>query len=124
MCRVRRCTPGWPDRRQYKLYDAAKKISPADIYQSFVYAYSVGAQSDPPSRTDIPLDDFDIWPCPLIKPLAGAKPVRIRGAGIDVNELLDAIAEPSHERLYAQVRNMIHEVTDLGETLPISVATD
>jgi 5-methylcytosine-specific restriction enzyme subunit McrC len=105
---------------KYKLYDAAKKISPADIYQSFVYAYSVGAQSDPPRAGLIyPSTTSISGPALFIKPLAGAKPARIRGAGIDVTEVLDGIAEPSHDLLHARVRNMIHEVTDLGETLPI-----
>lgn len=109
---------------KYKLYDSEKKISSADIYQSFVYAYSVGAQLDTPragliypSTTSIP------GPALYIKPLASAKPARIRGAGLDIANMLDAIAEPSQDALHARVRNIIREVTDLSETTLTCVET-
>ena len=99
---------------KYKLYDAAKKVSSADIYQSFVYAYSVGAQSDDaragliyPSTTSIS------GPALYIKPLAGAKPARIRGAGIDVTAVLEAIGNPTEEQMHQRIHATIREVTGL-----------
>ena len=49
---------------KYKLY-SDKKLSSADIYQSFVYAYAVdGYSSAPPGRFDLPVDECQIWPRP------------------------------------------------------------
>lgn len=109
---------------KYKLYDSEKKISSSDIYQSFVYAYSVGAQSDTPRAGLLyPSTTSISGPALYIKSLTGAKPARIRGAGLDVAYVLDAIDGPSHDLLHARVRSMVHEVTDLGETSAIAVAT-
>jgi 5-methylcytosine-specific restriction enzyme subunit McrC len=97
---------------KYKLYDSAKKISSADIYQSFVYAYSIGADADDPRAGLIyPSTTSTSGPALYIKPLAGAKSARIRGAGIDVPAVLDAIGrsakEPLHERIRATIRELI-----------------
>jgi len=102
---------------KYKLYDAATKISSADIYQSFVYAYSVGGQSDNPRAGLIyPSTTTISGPALYIKPLAGAKSARIRGAGIDVSWALEAIGSsteaPLHERMHATIR----EITGLLQT--------
>jgi len=102
---------------KYKLYDAATKISSADIYQSFVYAYSVGGQSDNPRAGLIyPSTTTISGPALYIKPLAGAKSARIRGAGIDVSWALEAIGSsteaPLHERMHATIR----EITGLPQT--------
>jgi 5-methylcytosine-specific restriction enzyme subunit McrC len=98
---------------KYKLYDL-KKFSSADIYQSFVYAYSVGTQSSStragliyPSTTPIS------GPALYIKPISGAKPARIRGAGLDVSAALDDIGGPDEVLLHARVLAMIREITDL-----------
>ena len=102
---------------KYKLYDEAKKISSADIYQAFVYAYSLGAQSDNPrvgliypSKTSIS------GPALYIKPLAGAKSARIRGAGIDVPTALEEIGSPTEEQLHQRIRATIREITGLPQT--------
>ena len=101
---------------KYKLYDAAKKISSADIYQSFVYAYSVGAQTDNPRAGLIyPSTTSISGPALYIKPLAGAKPARIRGAGIDVSAALEAIGSPAEESLHERMRATIREVTGLPQ---------
>jgi 5-methylcytosine-specific restriction enzyme subunit McrC len=100
---------------KYKLYDAAKKISSADIYQSFVYAYSVGADSgDPRAGLIYPSTTSVSGPALYIKPVAGAKPARIRGAGIDVPAALEAIGTPAQEQLYARIRATIREITGLS----------
>jgi 5-methylcytosine-specific restriction enzyme subunit McrC len=98
---------------KYKLYDL-KKFSSADIYQSFVYAYSVGTQSSStragliyPSTTPIS------GPALYIKPISGARPARIRGAGLDVSAALDDIGTTDEVLLHARVLNMIRAITDL-----------
>jgi 5-methylcytosine-specific restriction enzyme subunit McrC len=100
---------------KYKLYDA-KKFSTADIYQSFVYAYSIHAQAVSPRAGLIYPSTVPIFgPALYIKPLAAAKAARIRGAGLDVPAALDAVNGPDEANLHSQVRSMIREVTDLKE---------
>lgn len=99
---------------KYKLYDAAKKISSTDIYQSFVYAYSVGAQSyDARAGLIYPSTNSIFGPALYIKPLAGATPARIRGTGIDVSAALEAIGNAAEGPLHERMRAMIREVTGL-----------
>jgi 5-methylcytosine-specific restriction enzyme subunit McrC len=103
---------------KYKLYDA-KKVSSADIYQSFVYAYSVGGDSGEPRAGLIyPAAKSISGPALFIKPLAGAKPARIRGAGIDVPGALDEIGTPAEDQLHERIRATIGEVTGLLDPPP------
>lgn len=98
---------------KYKLYDA-KKVSSADIYQSFVYAYAVGGESGSPRAGLVyPATTATSAPALVIKPLAGAMPARIRGAGIDVPAALDAIGTPGEAALHAQIRATIRDLTGL-----------
>jgi 5-methylcytosine-specific restriction enzyme subunit McrC len=99
---------------KYKLYDAARKISSADIYQSFVYAYSLAAESDNPRAGLIyPATTSISGPALHLKPLAGANSARVRGAGINVPAALDAIGSPAEEPLHERMRATIREVTGL-----------
>jgi 5-methylcytosine-specific restriction enzyme subunit McrC len=99
---------------KYKLYGVAKKVSSADIYQSFVYAYAVGGDSgDPRAGLIYPAAISISGPALFIKSLAGAKPARIRGAGIDVPAALDAIGTPTEESVNDRIRLAISEVTGL-----------
>lgn len=101
---------------KYKLYDSAKKISSADIYQSFVYAYSIGADADNPRAGLIyPSTTSISGPALYIKPLASAKSARIRGAGIDVPAVLDAIGRSAEESLHDRMRATIRELTGLPQ---------
>ena len=100
---------------KYKLYDAANKISSADIYQSFIYAYSVCTHPDDPRAGLIYPSTAPIsGPVLRIKPSAGAKPARICGAGIDVAAILEAIEGLSEEALHEQIRSTISEVAGLS----------
>lgn len=102
---------------KYKLYET-KKLSPADIYQSFVYAYAVGGQTDSPRAGLIyPATTAISGPALYIKPLAAAKPARIRGAGLDVAAALDAVSGPAEEILHAQMRSIVGEVTGFAEAV-------
>lgn len=101
---------------KYKLYGSGKKVDSADIYQSFVYAYSLGAQSDYaragliyPSTTPVS------GPALYVKSLAGAKSARIRGAGIDIPAALEAIGSPAVEQLHERMRATISEITGLPD---------
>lgn len=99
---------------KYKLYDSAKKVSTADIYQLFVYAYSVGAQEHSARAALIyPATTAVSGPALYVKPLATATPARIRCVGIDVAAALDAVNSPTEPLLHAQVCAMIREITGL-----------
>lgn len=99
---------------KYKLYDSAKKVSTADIYQMFVYAYSVGAREDSARAALIyPALASISGPALHIKPLAAATPARIRGVGIDVAAALEAVNGPTEPLLHAQVCAMVREITGL-----------
>ena len=101
---------------KYKLYDAVKKISSADIYQSFVYAYSLAADADNPRAGLIyPTTTSMSGPALHLKPLAGANSARVRGAGINVPAALDAIGSPAEEPLHERMRATIREVTGLSQ---------
>lgn len=102
---------------KYKLYDAANKISSADIYQSFVYAYSLSTHEDDPRAGLIyPAVVSVSGPALRIKPLGVAKAARVRGAGIDVAAILDEIGTPAEESMRERIRTMICELTGLPES--------
>lgn len=102
---------------KYKLYDSSKKISAADIYQSFVYAYSLtGHADDPRAGLIYPGTETITGPVLRIKPLADAKPARVRGAGVDVPATLDALGTQAQEAIYEQIRATIRELTGLTLT--------
>lgn len=99
---------------KYKLYDSAKKVSTADIYQLFVYAYAVGGLADLPRAALIyPATSSVSGPALYVKPLATATPARIRGVGLDVTAALEAVNGPTEPLLHAQVYAMVQEVTGL-----------
>jgi 5-methylcytosine-specific restriction enzyme subunit McrC len=101
---------------KYKLYDSAKKISSADIYQSFVYAYAIGANAENPRAGLIyPSTTSISGPALYIKPLASANSARIRGAGIDVPAVLDAIGRSVKEPLHELIRATIRDLTGLPQ---------
>ena len=96
---------------KYKLY-SDKKLSSADIYQSFVYAYAVDAHSSTPRAGLIyPSTAAVSGPALRVKPLIDAQPARIRGAGIAVAAILDAVTGPEESDAHAEVIAMIREVT-------------
>lgn len=100
---------------KYKLYDA-KKFSSGDIYQSFVYAYAVGAKSLTPRAgliypSTMPIDG----PALYIKPLAGASAARIRGAGLDVISVLEMADNPDHSMLHEQIRDVVRRLTPAAD---------
>jgi 5-methylcytosine-specific restriction enzyme subunit McrC len=105
---------------KYKLYDDSKKVSTADIYQLFVYAYAVGAQTDSARAALIyPAVSPVSGPALYVKPLANATPARIRGAGIDVSGALEAVNSPAESLLHAQVYAIIQEITGMhGDSNP------
>ncbi|MCH9730625.1 MAG: McrC family protein [Actinomycetia bacterium] len=108
---------------KYKLYDAANKISSADIYQAFVYAYSLSVHSDNPRAGLIYAATAPITgPALRIKPLTGAKPARVRGAGLDVAATLDEIGTPAEEAMYERMRTTIRDLTGLSEMTTIETA--
>ena len=84
-----------------------------------MYAYSVGGDSGEPRAGLIyPATKSISGPALFIKPLAGAKPARIRGAGIDVPAALDEIGTPAEDQLHERIRATIGEVTGLLNSTP------
>jgi 5-methylcytosine-specific restriction enzyme subunit McrC len=109
---------GVPIDVKYKLFDAVKKVGSADIYQSFVYAYSLGTQSgDARAGLIYPALKTISGPVLHIRSLAGARAARIRGAGIDVCSALDAIGTTAEEELHERMLVMVREVIGLPQGL-------
>ncbi len=99
---------------KYKTYDL-RKLSTADIYQTFLYAYALG-HSDDQRRAGIlyPATASVDGPHLSIKPLLGPTAARIIGAGIDVPRALDELAGPDRQSLLDDVRTMIEPMTAFG----------
>ena len=55
------------------------------------------------------------------KPIAGGKPARVRGAGIDVAATLDEIGTPAEESMYERMRTTIRDLIGLSEITEILV---
>jgi 5-methylcytosine-specific restriction enzyme subunit McrC len=92
---------------KYKTYDV-RKISTADIYQTFLYAYALG-HGDEQRRAGIlyPATTSVRGPHLSIKPLGAPIAARILGSGIDVPRVLDDLAAPGRQALLDDVRTMI-----------------
>ena len=88
-----------------------------------MYAYSIGAHSDNPRAGLIYPSKTPIsGPTLYIKPLAGPKSARIRGAGIDVSAALEAIGSPAKEPLHEWMRATIREVAGLPKAPGVAAA--
>ena len=106
---------------KYKLY-SDKKLSSADIYQSFVYAYAVdGYSSAPRAGLIYPSMNAKSGPALRVKPLVDAQPARIRGAGIAVAAILDALSDLDKSHVYAEIIAMIREVAGLHQESAINI---
>lgn len=98
---------------KYKLYDA-KKVSPGDIYQLFLYAYALG-EGDSPHHAGLlyPADRPINGPLLSIRPIASPPAARITGAGLDVPRALDSIGTGDVTSLQSSVRELVSRVTGL-----------
>ena len=98
---------------KYKLYDT-RKYSSTDIYQLFLYAYTLGGEAS--SRTAgliYPTTKTTFGPALRIKPAAGSAAARIHGAGLNVPAALNSLSGAAADTLHAAVLEMIRQITGL-----------
>jgi 5-methylcytosine-specific restriction enzyme subunit McrC len=96
---------------KYKQYDV-RKISTSDLYQSFLYAYALGDDSEE-RRAGIlyPTNDATKPQRLSIRPLRGPTAARIAGAGIDVPGALESLGSAARASLFEEVRSTIAVLT-------------
>lgn len=96
---------------KYKLYDA-RKLAPADIYQTFMYAFALGNTDRRrvgliyPAHADTP------GPVLSIKPVHGPTAARITAAGLDVQRVLQGLAGPDREQTLEQTEALVRRMTE------------
>lgn len=101
---------------KYKTYDA-RKIATADIYQTFLYAYSLGTEPDE-RRAGILYPSAEPSPGARlsIKPVTGPTAARITAAGIDVPAVLDALTGHNRDEMLDEMRRTVAAITGLSTT--------
>lgn len=98
---------------KYKLYED-KKFGTGDIYQLFTYAYALGATESTRNAGVLYAATAPVsGPALRIKPQAGVAGAHIRGAGLDVAGLVDALDGALSESALSTVREAVHDVTAL-----------
>jgi 5-methylcytosine-specific restriction enzyme subunit McrC len=101
---------------KYKLYEN-RRLSTADLYQAFTYAYALGqGETQPHAGIIYPAHTFATAPTLSIKPLHAQPASRIVGTGIDVPTALARLADSGHDDLLIRVRHLI--TTLVGEARP------
>ncbi len=99
---------------KYKLYDR-KKFSPADIYQTFLYAYALSTDAEYPRAGLIyPATRLVEGPGLRVNRAAGSGLAHICGAGLDVPFALDAIGSADEKALRANIVSAIRTITGFG----------
>ena len=92
---------------KYKLYEN-RRLSTADLYQAFTYAYALGqGEAQPHAGIIYPAHTFTTAPTLSIKPLHAQLASRIIGTGIDVPTALALLADPEHNDLLTRVRKLV-----------------
>ena len=112
---------------KYKLYDV-KKVSTADVYQTFLYAYALSSETEL-ANTGV------IYPAAIarfglrlrVTRTSGSSSTRIRGAGLDIPSILEVLAGPGLAALHAEILATVRAITGLSDgnsTCPVAeVAT-
>ena len=77
---------------KYKLYES-KKLSTSDIYQTFLYAYSLGDPTDPRAGIIYPASKPGIKPQLGVSRVDGPAEAKISGIAIDLVHILDSRAD-------------------------------
>jgi 5-methylcytosine-specific restriction enzyme subunit McrC len=97
---------------KYKLYEN-RRISTADIFQAFTYAYVLGANGDQPRAGIIyPAHHSTSRPTLSIKPVDAHVAARILGAGVDIPEVLSLLDEPDNDPLHKRVLGLVSRLVD------------
>ena len=100
---------GWriPIDVKYKLYET-RKLSTADIYQTFTYALALGEPGQQPRAGIIyPAMTFTKRPNLTIRPVNGPVAARVNAVGIDVPRTLEELRGPNRDDLLHTVRGLI-----------------
>jgi 5-methylcytosine-specific restriction enzyme subunit McrC len=99
---------------KYKTYED-KKVSTADIYQTFLYAYALGSDEHD-RRAGILFPSTGTSQHRLsISPLTGPASASIVARGIDVPAALDALAEPGPTEFLVVVRDLVLDIWGLAD---------
>lgn len=99
---------------KYKLY-STKKFSPADIYQTFLYAYALSTDAESPRAGLIyPATRMIEGPELRVNRAAGSGLAHIRGFGLDVPSALDALGGAHERALRANIVSAIRAITGFG----------
>jgi 5-methylcytosine-specific restriction enzyme subunit McrC len=94
---------------KYKTYEE-KKVSTADIYQTFLYAYAL-ASNEHDRRAGVLFPSTGVAQHRLsISPLSGPASARIVARGIDVPVTLDALTSPERTELLHAVREVVDDI--------------
>ena len=103
---------------KYKTYDS-RKISTADIYQTFLYAYALGGDDREPRVGIIyPAQSPVNGPRLSVSPAGGRVAARIIGSGIDLPAALDDLRFGRKGPLLQQVRTSIEATTGFCVAVP------
>lgn len=99
---------------KYKLY-SRKKLSPEDIYQTFLYAHAVGSDSSTATAgliypSTAPLSGPRLRICKVTSGTVGV----IRGEGFDVPGILENLANGEVSKTYAEVVEALERITGLS----------
>ncbi|MBB3086558.1 McrC family protein [Geodermatophilus sabuli] len=106
---------------KYKLYEA-RRIAVSDIYQTFLYAFTVGSAAEG-RRAGIvfPAESSVLGPALSIGPTSGPRAATIATAGLDVPAALDALTGAGREALMAQVRALVEQLTGFPTSVDATV---
>lgn len=103
---------------KYKLYGTAK-VSSADVYQLFTYAYALGSSDENTAGVIYAATTQTSGPALRIKQKTGITAARLRGEGLDVATALDDIGSGDTTAAYRRVRRMLRNVTGLAIVDPL-----
>lgn len=108
---------------KYKLYGSGK-VSTADVYQLFTYAYALD-QGGGLRRAGLIFPSTTAMTGPIlqIQSVQGTVAASVIGAGLDVQAILKALASTDREPVYADVLRMLRDVTGLTEPAALELAS-
>ena len=98
---------------KYKLYDL-RKVTPADIYQSFTYGHALCNSGCASAGLIYPSPTTASGPRLKINRTAGSTVARFRGYGLDVPSILAALSSSNMEVVHSELRAAIRDMTGLA----------
>jgi 5-methylcytosine-specific restriction enzyme subunit McrC len=98
---------------KYKRYDI-RKVDPADIYQTFMYAFALGTSDERRAGIIYPSEAQSVGPALSVRPLTGSTAARIAGAAIDVPSTLDDLTGPRRRSVLQRLHGTLDAVMGAG----------